>query len=374
MIRFLSLLFVFTLLTFPAFADKPVIKIGASLPLTGDNAHLGESARDAMILAKENLPADTKFDYQLVFEDDAMEAKKAALSANKLINIDKVDALLSFSSGTGGVISPIAEKNKKIHFGIASAQNVADGDYNFLHNTTPAEECRVMAAELQKRGYKKVALILFNHPFPLEQQKNLQEKLTGTGIEIVAAEIANPGEKDFRTIIGKVKEKNPDIYLVLFFSPELEILVKQMKEANITAPVTSIEAFGLSNQIGLYEGQWYVDAAAPEKEFDEKFTERFNKGPQMFAANAYDIFNLIVYGYEHSPESGKHDNAAAANTLMHLKDFDGMLGNLSIDEKGVVFSPAAVKIIKNGKPVVESAISSIEAREKPEDVEPAGAN
>ncbi len=108
-------------------ADKPLIKIGVSAPLTSDNAHLGESMRDAMTMAKENLPADTKFDYEIIFEDDGLEAKRAALAANKLVSVDKVDALVSFSSGTGGVISPIAEQNKKIHFGIASAQSVADG-------------------------------------------------------------------------------------------------------------------------------------------------------------------------------------------------------------------------------------------------------
>ncbi|MCC7305134.1 MAG: ABC transporter substrate-binding protein [Alphaproteobacteria bacterium] len=342
-------------IAFPSFAvAKPVVKIGVSAPLTGDNAHLGESMRDAMTLAKENLSADTKFDYEIIFEDDALEAKKAALAANKLVSVDKVDALVSFSSGTGGVVSPIAEQNKKIHFGIASAQSVADGDYNFLHNTPPVEECRVMAAELQKRGYKKLAMILLNHPFPLEERDRLKEKLAGSGVDVVAEEIVNPGEKDFRTIISKVKETKPDIYLVIFFSPELEILVKQIKEAGITEPITSIEGFGLSNEISLYEGMWFVDGAAGEAEFYEKYKARFKKDAQVFSPNAYDIFNLIVYGYEHAaaPAGVKPSQPNVIKALHEVKDYNGMLGNLSMDEKGVVFSPASVKIIKDGKPVV----------------------
>ncbi len=354
-------------------AGKPVIKIGASLPLTGDSAHLGESARDAMIMAKENLPTDTKYVYELVFEDDGLEAKRAATAANKLISIDKVDAMMSFSSGTGGVISPIAEQNKIVHFGIASAQSVADGDFNFLHNTPPVEECRVMAAELQKRGYKRLALILLNHPFPLEERDRLKEKLAGTDIQIVDEAVVNGGEKDFRSVIAKAKEASPDIYLIIFFSPELEILTKQIKEAGITTPVTSIEGFGLSNQMDLYEGQWFVDGAAGEKDFYDRYKTRFGRDAQVYSPNAYDIFNLLVYGFEHAPGEIKPSTTDVAKTLLQVRDFKGMLGDhLSIDEKGVVFSPASVKIIKDGKPVTAEGDSAAETS-APGNVEPAAA-
>ncbi len=211
-----------------------------------------------------------------------------------------------------------------------------------------------MTAELQKRGYKRLALILLNHPFPLEERDRLKEKLAGTEVNIVAEEIVNGGEKDFRTVIGKVKETNPDIYLVIFFSPEMEILVKQIKEAGITAPITSIEGFGLSNDMALFEGQWFVDGAAGEKQYYEKYKARFNKDAQVFSPNAYDIFNLIVYGFEHAnaPAGVKPAEENVVKALHEMKEFDGMLGNLTMDEKGVVFSPASVKIIKDGKPVV----------------------
>ncbi|MCF8495899.1 MAG: ABC transporter substrate-binding protein [Alphaproteobacteria bacterium] len=343
----------------PAFAqEKPVVKIGASVPLTGSNAHIGEGIKNALDLALASLPADTKYTYKIMMEDDGLEAKKAASAANKLISVDKADAVISVSSGTGNVVSPIAEQNKIVHFGIASAASVAEGTYNFNHWTAPEEEARAMAAELQKRGFKKVAALFMNQQGVLAIRDSFKTHLEGTGIELTTDEVINPGEKDFRSAIAKAKSTNPDIYLVIFFTPELEILVKQIREAGITTPVTSIEAFSLSNEPALYEGLWYVDSAEAKGSFYTDFEKKFGKAPAFGAPNAYDIVNLIVKGYETAPAPPgvKPSMENVVSALHQVKDFNGVLGPLSIDDKGMVFSAAAVKIIKDGKPVLAGTV------------------
>jgi branched-chain amino acid transport system substrate-binding protein len=355
MVKQFILILALSIFALPTFAaDKPVVKIGVTLPLTGDSAHIGEADRDAMILAKENLKAGTKYDYQLVFEDDALEAKKAAATAAKLLNVDKVDALMSVSSGTGGVISPIAENAKVIHFGLASAQNVADGDYNFIHWTPPAAEAHAMVNELQKRNVKTVAFLGLNQQGFMAIRDEFLKNIEGTSIKIVSDQILNPGEKDFRTAIAKAKAHTPDIYVIIFLSPELEIIIKQMREAGIEKNITSIEAFGLSAEPQLFEGLWYIDAATAKGDFNDKFQERFSKAPGFAAANSYDVFNLIVAGYENAEVSAgeKPSRENVLKELHKIKDFNGVLGKLSVDDKGVVLSPADVNIIKDGKPVL----------------------
>ncbi len=364
---------VFAFPAFPAFAaDKPVVKIGVTAPLTGDNAHIGEGIRDAMKMAKEDLGADTKYDYELVFEDDGMEAKRAAATTGKLINVDKVDALLSVTSGTGGVVSPIAENGKVIHFGLASAQSVADGEYNFIHWTPPAEEARAMVQELQKRGVKTVAFLGINQQGFLAIRDEFMKDLEDTSIKITSEQIINPAEKDFRTAIAKAKADNPDMYFVVFLSPEIEIITKQMREAGITNNITSIEAFGVSTEPALFEGLWYIDAAVARGDFNDKFAAKYSKAPGFGAPNGYDVFNLVVKGYEAAevPAGEKPSHAAVAAELQKIKDFDGVLGKLNVDEKGVVLSPAAVIVMKDGKPVPEAVAAESSA---PAAVEPAAA-
>ena len=113
-------------------AEEGVIKIGVIAPLSGNLAFLGEGYKNAFLLAKEGLK-NTRYNYELIFEDDQMEPAKTATALQKLISIDQVNAVVSFTSGPANVISPIAEQNKIIHFGIATDPNAAIGEYNFMH-------------------------------------------------------------------------------------------------------------------------------------------------------------------------------------------------------------------------------------------------
>ena len=326
------------------------IKIGVVAPMTGNLAFMGEGLKDAILLAKENMDS-TRYAYELIFEDDQLDPKMTASAVNKLISVDKADAIVSFSSVTGNVVVPIAEQNKVVHFGIASDPNVAKGKYNFIHWTPPSEENKVFIAELQRRGIKKLGVFESNAQGAAAIMADLGERLKGTGIEIVTDQVFNFGEKNFRSIIAKAKNSGAEIYLLMAFSPELEVLAKQIKEAGINTPLTSIESFELSEQVALFEGEWYVNAADPTGDFTNKFKAKTDKNPTLGAANGYDIFNLVVATTEKIIGPTKPTPDQIANELTKIKNFSGALGNLSVNEDGLVVSKAAVRMIKDGKPV-----------------------
>lgn len=329
------------------------IKIGVIAPMTGNLAFMGEGIKSAILLAQENV-GPKKHTYQVIFEDDQLDAKMSASAANKLIGVDKVDALISFSSGTGNVVSPIAEQNKIVHISIATDPNVAKGSYNFIHWTPPTEENKVFVAELQHRGIKKLGVFESNTQGAAAIMADMREKLQGTGIEIVTDQVFNMGEKDFRGSIAKVKNSGAEIYLLLAYSPELEILGKQLKEADINTPLTSIESFELSEQVALFEGDWYINAADPTSAFTNAFVAKTSKTPTLGAPNAYDSFNLIVTATEKITGTTKPTPERIANELSKITNFSGALGTLSINADGVVLSKAAVRMIKDGKPVTVS--------------------
>lgn len=326
------------------------IKIGVVAPMTGNLAFMGEGIRDAILLAKENM-GGTRYAYEIIFEDDQLDPTMTASAANKLISVDKADVIVSFSSVTGNVVTPIAEQNKVVHFGIASDPNVAKGKYNFIHWTPPSEENKVFIEELQRRGIKKLGVFESNAQGAAAVMADLRERLKGTGIEIVTDQVFNFGEKDFRSIIAKAKNSGAEIYLLMAFSPELEVLAKQIKEVGINTPLTSIESFELSEQVALFEGEWYVNAADPTGDFADKFKAKTGKNPTLGAANAYDIFNLVVAAAEKIVGSTKPTPDQIASELMKIKNFSGALGSLSVNEDGLVVSKAAVRMIKDGKPV-----------------------
>ncbi|MFH0739865.1 MAG: ABC transporter substrate-binding protein [bacterium] len=334
-------------------SQRAVVKIGVILPLTGSTAFMGESCQKAITMAQEQL-GNTKYDYQVIFEDDAMDKVKTATAFSKLANADKVDAVISWSSGGGNVVAPLAQQNKIIHFGMATDPNVAKGDYNFIHITPPESEALKMVQELERRQIKKIAFIGLNQEGQAAIFNFLQSKMADSGIEIVYDALL-PGEQmDFKTEIQKIKNAKPQIILADFFPPQIEVFASQIKELGIDTPLTAIEAFEFSEKPELFNGFWYVQVADPTNDFIKMYKDKYNDEPKLTAANGFDIFNLLVKGFETASQSQKIKPAReeVIKALSGIKDFPGAVGLISVaPETGIVWSEAVVRMIKDGKPV-----------------------
>ncbi len=343
-----AVLFVFSGCERQKAGSKETIKIGMSLPLTGRIAFIGEGMRNAALMAREQL-GNTRYNYEIIFEDDQLDPKLTAGAANKLINIDKVDAIVSVDSGPGNVVTPIATRNNVIHFGLALSPEVYKGDTNFVHWTSPAVQSELLIKELQKRGIKKVGVFRSKYEDQDVQMADLRAKIKNTDIEIVTDQVFHVSETDFRSQIAQAKQTRPDIYAILAMSPALEILTKQMREAGIHTPLTTIGAFESSQELDLFEGDWYVSAAEPNSGFISRYKEKYNANPPVCAGNAYDIVNLFVTAVEKIGTSKKPTAHEIARELKKIRNFKGALGNLNIDENGIVQSEAKLKMVKNGK-------------------------
>ncbi len=332
--------------------QKETVKIGIVGPRSGSLAFLGDGmANGAQMAIKEY--SNTKYNYEVVFEDDGFDSKRSAPVINKLISLDKVDALITIASASGNIATPIAEQNKVVHFGIASDPNIGKGEYNFIHWTPPFEEARVFVNELEKRGIKKISIFGAQIQGITAVIDEVKKQATEKNIEVLTSEIFNFGTTDFRTMISKAKAVNPEMYLLIAFSPELEIFTKQMADAGTKSKMTSIEAFELTEKPEIFEGLWYVNAADATGAFNEKYLAAYGKNPAAGTANAYDIVKFIIEASE--KESGKtRPTANDIRANLASTKISGALGNLSIDTDGFVLSKAVVRTIKNGKPITIS--------------------
>ncbi len=328
-------------------STKATVKIGLVLPMTGNAGFLGESAQNAAELALKDAGV-TKNDYKLVFEDDSFDPVKTVTAVNKMISVDHVSSIVTFGSGTSNAASPITEANKIPHFGLASDPTSAKGDYNYIHWTPPFKEGQLLAQELVRRGYKSVSIIGTNHPGTLAVTDSLRQALQGTDVKIVSYDLTNVGDKDFKTVINKVKTANPDIIVLEQFSPEIEITAKQIKELGIKTPVTSVETFAWSNQIGLFEGDWFVADAKVSPAFVAEYKAAYGKNPAPGASYIYDLVTLLVNIQE---KSDKPIAAADIPTVLNqMGSYNSALfGNVAIDKDGFFITDASVQIIKDGK-------------------------
>jgi ABC-type branched-subunit amino acid transport system substrate-binding protein len=78
-------------------SDRPIVKIGLIYPLSGDSAVYGKAAQKAVDMLMEDLRKnnDLKYDYRFVWEDNQLKLATSATAANRLVLMEKTDALVT---------------------------------------------------------------------------------------------------------------------------------------------------------------------------------------------------------------------------------------------------------------------------------------
>jgi|GEM_PF-271654 len=349
-IKYFFALIVVIVLIFVGFTtyNKPkttnTFKIGVILPLSGDLAIIGTPAKSGAEMALASF-TNTKNKYELIFEDDQYNVNKTVTIANKLISIDKVNAIVTLGSAEGNGVKPLANNAKVIHFNTAASdQTIPDGHYIFTHWTPPAEEAKAMINELINRKINKVAIFTTNNDGMIAITNELEKQLLETNIQVTMSEKINVSGRDFRTQIAKLKGELPDIIVMQNTPPELEILARQIKEAGVKAPMTSIEVFDTSTAADLFRGYWYASVSNFTDLFRDDYKNKYGLVPELATGNIYDIISLIITAAENTKGAPTADNVSAE--LLKIKNFNGAMGELSMGPSGMVLSKATIKTVK----------------------------
>jgi ABC-type branched-subunit amino acid transport system substrate-binding protein len=297
---------------------QETIKIGVVAPLTGPGAVFGTAMVKGVQLALLDLK-DTKHKYELVIQDDGTNPGTAASAAQKLINIDKVQAILTSTSGTGNAVSPLAEKAKIPHICIGcSDMRIATGTYNYTATVQVDDEAEVWIAEAQKRGVKTIAMLSQNHPGVNANTDATIAVAKSKGVSIVFDERFDASNRDFKTIISKAIQTKADLYYPQSFPPAIDILGQELKNVGVTAMAGQAGSFTIGAKPEIYNGQWYTEAVSAPA-FGDRFARtypdvRFNVRMAPFG---YEMLKILVDGFE-----GGEDVAAY---LAGVTKYDGIV-------------------------------------------------
>lgn len=316
------------------------------MPMTGDWGFIGQDAKDMIMVAYRNM-ANKKDKYELIFEDYAFDAKKAALAANKLIYVDKVDVIVSLLSNAGLIINPIAEENKVMHICIDNVKSVADGEYNFVHGAMEEKVTDFLSKEIKLRGYNSATVFALKDPWSLTLLEEFVPNLEKNGVSVYDVFKFNPGEKDFRTTISKAIDKNPDIYVLLTFDPSMSLLIRQFNERGIkNNKFTGFESFSVIENKKLAEGIWFINMVEPNDKFVKYYGEQIGRTPNTFASYVFNVFAMLDKAYENN--GYKTDILKEFNNLV----METPIGETKVNDGGIIEIGSTIAVMKNGKPQV----------------------
>ena len=332
---------------------RPVVTVGVIVPLSGDMAFAGAEVRNAMRLAQEEYEergSGASYRFELLFEDNRLDGKRSVAAAKKLVEIDKADVVVTLWPPTALVVLPITEAQGVLHYTIAWDPGIAKGHkYLLSHQIMVDEMVRAFLSLLQEKQVRRLAFVRME-----ESGFNIGVKLVGSlagryEIAMVSDQAYTAGEKDFKTMIAKAEAQKPDGYLVWGVMPEIELVLRQLRERRVKGYVTGY--FDCVQDDSLIEGGEYASEMYSNSAFAERYRARFKKAPVSKGANAYDIMHLLQQAFTQFPDR-KPGAAQVKEYLTGVRGYDGAVGRVDIDQFGNSSYPPLIRRVHNGARVM----------------------
>jgi branched-chain amino acid transport system substrate-binding protein len=352
------------LLALTASAADP-IKLGHYGSLTGKDAAFGVATRKGVLLAIEEINAKGGVlgrPLQYLVEDTQSKAGEAVTAVKKLVSRDKVVAVIGANaSATSLEAAPVCQ-NAKIPMMAISSTNprvTEVGDYIFrICFIDPFQGAVLAKFAATSLKAKRVALITaVNSPYSMGLSAVLRQDFTARGGEIVAEQKYTEGEKDFRAQLTAIRPLKPDVIAITGFYTEVALMCKQARDLGITVPFIGGDGWEAPQLVELggkaVEGTYYstyfsAENDAPEvRSFVQRYQARWDhEVPEAVAALGYDAVYLIAAAMT---KAGTTDSAPLRAAIASTKNFPGVTGRTTIDEKRNSAKAAVMLTVKNGR-------------------------
>jgi branched-chain amino acid transport system substrate-binding protein len=339
------------------------VHIGVIVPLTGGAAEFGRWARNGVELAVAELNEQTNSSgvkILPIFEDHQNDPKIGLSAFKKLVDADKVLAVISSGSGTVLAIAPEAERTHTLqlnHAAVSPAIRKA-GRYTFtLVNDADVETDEIAHLAVKTLGIKRLAVLYANTAYGVTTRDSVTRSFTKLSAEILGAVAFSENFTDLRAQILQLKEMNPPAIYFIATIKDSGRLLKQAQELGLKTQWLTYNAFespevlqiaGEAAEGVIFTSSNIFDLTNPgprPARFLKSYLSKYGQRPNLYAATAYDSIHLLAIAAASLDRSKERLQTYFAS----VKDFEGASGVISFDQNGCVRKPVFLKTVQNGE-------------------------
>jgi branched-chain amino acid transport system substrate-binding protein len=352
--------------------DRSLIKIGYFGDLSGPTFNFGRSAYNGVLLAADEINNAGGINgrrIDVVFEDDRGSPEEAARLTAKLIDEDKVIAIIG--GGTSGNSRAAAPKAQSSHIPLISPSSTDPavtqvGDYIFRACFVDTFQGEVMASFAAEKLSARKAAILFdiNSPYGRGLTEYFELSFGRLGGLIVSKQSYVQGDADFKGQLSTIRAAEPDVIYIPGYYGDVALIARQARMIGLTQPLLGGDGWdapelwplGGDALNGSYISTHYsVDDPSPAiQAFVESYKQRNgNLLPDAHAALAYDAMKLLV---DAIMRAGTTDGAKLREALAQTKNFQGVTGVITIDAERNAVKPAVVLKLLDASFIYETTI------------------
>lgn len=324
---------------------KNAAKIGFTAALTGGAAAYGKSEEEGVRLAVEEINKKGDFPIDLLVEDTKAVPADSMNATKKLIQ-EKVSMIIGpMTSNEAKAAGPIIQNAKVPSLEISvTAENITDiGDCIFRNSVPESKNIPQTVKKTHKLLGYKTAAILYAHDNEqhVTAKKYFQKTMEEEGVQVIDVETFGSKDSEYSAQLTNIQHKAPDVIVVCSYYQEGSRILKKMREMGMDQPVLGDNGF-VSPELGKMAGaaadnvyvssMWSADRKDEKvQKFVENYTKAYGRAPDQFAASAYDGVYMAMDAMQRAGTTTDHKKIRDA--LAQMKDFKGVCGTFSFDEK-----------------------------------------
>lgn len=328
------------------------VKVGVAGPITGGLAAFGEQIQHGAEIAAEDINKQGGLlgkQITVVSGDDGCDPKQARSVANKMVGEKTSVVFGHWCAGPSMAASSVYNEENILQIDVGGLLN------NYTHqgfvgafrvSTSSRTYAEVIARYIEKNNPKANVAIVTDQPAVTKELSNdLQALLATTGNKVVAIEDIRGGDKDFSTVIDKLKTAQPQVVICSCYTVEAGLLARQMADKKLDVYYygwDTLNSPDFLKIIGDADTKKIVAidyARAPQNPVLEKLATTLQaKG---WPVETTTILTYAAFqAYADAVKSANSFETAKVAKILREKKFSTVLGDLKFDQYGERVKPA----------------------------------
>jgi branched-chain amino acid transport system substrate-binding protein len=349
------------------------VKVGAVLSASGPASFLGDPERKTLEMYVEDINRQGGVNgqkLQLVIYDDGGDANAARTFATRLVEEDKVAAMVGgTTTGTTLAMIPVFEDAQIPFISLAGAVQIIEPVRKWVFKTphTDRMACEKIFDDLKRRNLTTVALISGTDAFGKSMRDQCIAVAPKAGITIAHEETYGPADSDMTPQLTNIKAATGIQAVVCAgFGQGPAIVTRDYRQLGIEYPlyqshgVASKQFIGLAgaaaNGVRLPAAALLVASKLPDSDrqkpvvvgYQNAFETKTGQPVSTFGGHAYDGLMILI---EAAKRAGSFDSGKLRDEIENTKTYVGTGGVVTMsasDHLGLDLSAFRLLEIKDG--------------------------
>jgi len=333
------------------------IKVGVYGDLSGQTSSFGQSTKNGIAMAVDEINKAGGVNGRQVaflFEDDQGQPAQAKTVVSKLINQDKVHAVLGEVASSNSLAAAPVAQEAKIPMITPSSTNpkvTQVGDYIFRVCFTDNFQGAVMAKFAANTLKAKTAAVLgdVNSDYSKGMTQYFEQEFNRLGGRIITKQAYTQTDADYKGQLTNIRSSNPEVIFVPGYYGQVGVIAKQAKELGMNTPLLGGDGWDAPQlwELGgtALNGNFMSNHYSPDnpspfvQKFIAEYRGRYGTAPDAIAALAYDAMYVLADSIK---RAGTTDPAKLRDAIAQTNGYAGVTGSITINADRDAIKPAVV--------------------------------